>query len=169
MNASALTGNLDITLSAQNDVLTMGAGNDSYRATAGNDTITLGAGNDTVFYTAEGQSLTDATSEATILGSIDKITDWSNGDNTINLNGLATSFVELNAGTQTAVGTAGNLKAAADAVMNQLSANQSAAFQFDGNTYVVAEQDGDTVLENDDFMIQLQGLQDVAATDVVFA
>lgn len=129
----------------------------------------MNSGNDTLFYTNAGQSLTDATSDTTILNTIDKITGWGAGTDVINLNGVATSYVALNAGTQTAVGTAGTLKAAADAVMNQLAANQSASFQYSGNTYVVADVDGNTTLDNADFLIQLVGAHTVDAASISFA
>ncbi len=172
INASGMSGALTIAGSAEADVIVLGSGADTLRATEGKDTITLGAGNDTLVYTNANQTFVGADAAA-LIASIDVVTDWGNGANTISLSGVAnvgTAFV-LQSVVQAAVVAAGgetaSLANAFLAAANAIGAQGVGAFQHGGNTYVLANDATPGTLAAADVAIQLNGLHDLTATNFI--
>ncbi|WP_006786227.1 beta strand repeat-containing protein [Thiorhodospira sibirica] len=166
IDASALTGKLSVTGSGSADIIIGGSAADTIFGSAGKDTITLGAGNDVVDYNAATESFVGATL-ADQVASIDVITDFGNGANKLNLVDFTggTTFVSQ-VTVQTAVGNAADLAAAFTAAAVAIGANGVGAFQFDGNTYVLA-QDASAALADTDLAVQLTGLHTLTADNFV--
>lgn len=190
VNATALTvnagaGNDEITATVNAASLTInaGAGNDQVNvilAQTVNETttITLGAGVDTLAISgvanvaAFGGSAAAQTSQ--INASLTTVTDFSVGDDTLDLSGLSTTvagFGTFTAEQSTAIQGATSLAAALGLVATDLSATANAAanaatFVYGGNTYVYVDDAaaGAThTFGQGDTLIQLTGVTASAA------
>lgn len=128
------------------DVLLGGVGNDVLVANAGLSTLTGGEGAD-VFRVAVASL--NVNSYATI-------TDFAKGD-LLQLAGV-TSFTAA----KVTLGDTAVFQDYANAAINTLATNGSGWFQFEGNTYVVADKgtDGTTFTNSEDFIVKLAGLVD---------
>jgi|GEM_PF-2261341 len=162
------TGNDQIKGGSAADTIVAGAGNDTIIASAGKDTITLGAGNDAVDYNAGAESFVGGTF-AERIASVDVINDFANGTNKLN-------FVDFAGGTtlvaqatvQNAVGSAATLEAAFTAAANAVGQGNVGAFQFGGNTYVLAQETtGAATVGAEDLVVELSGLQTLTADNFV--
>jgi len=161
VNASSHTGVLDITGSANADVITGGTGADVFRATAGGDTYTGGAGADTFIFSAIGQA-----SSTTLT----TISDFVSGTDKLNVNGINDSGTVFNA---TAINgsSATDLAGALNLAAGASAAGTTSYVQFQGNTYVVVDNDTTSASFNasTDAVIKLTGLVTLTASDVVVA
>lgn len=178
VNAADLTGKLTIAGSSQADTIVVGSGGSEVRSTAGNDTITLGAGNDTYALRALTDSLTAVTDDTAILNSVDVINSWGTGSDKINLSSVdvatgtgftSAEFVAQNV-VQAAVDAVGptSLLQASQAAAANLGADKVGAFQYDGDTYVLA-QDGNAAFASTDALVQIVGEHTLGAENFVFA
>ena len=169
VNASTMTG--DLTISGMNTkatgaTITLGAGDDRYEVATSNgaDTITLGAGADTIVYTAVAQSDDD----------MDTITDFTQGEDVINLNTLAHTGAAAVTGIVTSVqfaGTRDSFALAQGALTGagaaSTTASKTAVFQADENIlWVDIDQNG--TLDNNDFRVKLDGITALTAADLGF-
>jgi len=153
-------GDDTITGGAGADVLMGGAGNDTLDGKAGADKLTGGAGNDTFVIAAEAN-----------VNTYDTITDFAAGDkiSIANLAGFTQAKVEL--------GTNAVFQDYANAVINAEATNGSGWFQFNNNTYVVADigaDNGTSFINGQDAIVEITGLVDlsnstVAANELTFA
>jgi len=150
-NFAAATADVTINSGAGNDIITGGAGDDTLNGGAGNDIITGGAGGDTLtggagddvfVYTAFGDSVISSTGTNS---TVDVITDFNTGNDTIDLSALG-GLVQTSAANQIAVGNAvtaagasADLADVVDAVAAVTNDGEMTWFNFGGNTYVVAE------------------------------
>lgn len=177
-NFSAATADVTINSGAGNDIITGGAGDDTLNGGAGNDiitgglggdTLTGGAGDDVFVYTAFADSAISSTGTDS---TVDVITDFNTGNDTIDLSALG-DLVQTSAANQIAVGNAvtnagatAELSDVVDAVTAVTNANELTWFNFGGNTYVVAEgaagTDGAT---GDVLVIELTGVVALTAAD----
>ena len=140
-----------------NDILVGTDGSDTLRGLAGNDTLTGGLGTDILFGgagndTFDFNSILDSVGGATR----DVIRDWNAGDkidlHDIDANGNLAGNQDFNF-----VGTV-------DAGL--AIANYSVGvFQAYGNTYVIADADGDGIRE---FQIEIYGTHNLTAVDFIF-
>lgn len=165
------SGKDTITGGAANDTIVAGAGDDVINASAGADTMTLGTGNDTVVYTAATQTFTVvAGTNAAILAGMDRITDWgAGGTNKINLEGVAgvgTTFVAITTANQTTISEAADLAAAFDSAKDFIEAGEVGVFQYDGATYIFA-QDAAPAVGASDVAIVLTGTHTLTADNFI--
>jgi hypothetical protein len=136
------------------DILNGGAGNDELIGGAGLDTLTGGAGNDDFVIQAE-----------TSLNVYDTIVDFTAGDKI--------SVAALTAFEQTKVDLASTavFQDYANAVINASALNDSGWFQYDGDTYLVADSGFDTAAFTDtmDVIVKIAGLVDLSNSTVAGA
>ena len=168
VDASAFTGKLTLTGSAQADVITGGSAADSLLGGAGDDTISSGDGSDyissgagaDVITTGAGNDLVEMTANAAVL-TFATVSDFAAGD--------ALSFA--NKGTETFNSAAVSLGGGSTLTdyMNAAAAGNGGTngivrwFQFEGNTYVVQDLSaGATFVANTDRAIKLTGLIDLS-------
>ena len=178
VNASSLTGKLTIAGSAQSDAITVGSGGSEVRSTLLSDTITLGSGNDTYVLRDLAHTLSAVTDDTAILNSIDKLIGWGAGTDKLNVatvtgattaNYVVAEYVAQNV-VQAAVDAVGptSLLQAAQAAAANLGADKIGAFQYGGNTYVLA-QDNAAAFAATDGLIQIAGTHTLTADSFVFA
>lgn len=165
LQAGSFTGRLDVTGSAQSDIIVGGSGADIIRGSLGGDTITLGAGKDVVSYANAGQTLGDVGSAAGIANSIDKITDWNSADDKIAFGGAVIDFKTLTASQQTDVTGAADLKVALELAEGFIGAGKTAAFTYGGNTYVFHNV-GAGLTAGADFVVELTGTHTLTADNL---
>jgi len=177
VDASALAGGLEYTAdgAAAGTTVTGGQGSDSLTASGSNDVLNGGAGDDTL----TGANLTQLTGGAgsdtfalnatapTNVNSYSTITDLEAGD-VIDLSAATATGQSFVASAVTLASTA-VFQDFANAAVNQLAADDEdfAWFQFNGNTYIVGNDDqGDATnanFENGvDSIIQIAGLVDLS-------
>lgn len=130
------------------DVLLGGDGNDTLTANSGMAILTGGAGNDLFVI---GTASTNVNSYATI-------TDFAAGD-VLQITG-AGSF----ASAAVVLGDTAVFQDYANAAINALGANDAGWFQFQGNTYVIADIGANETAFNNgqDFIVKLTGLVDLS-------
>lgn len=143
-----------------NDVVDGGDGNDVIFAGSGAvlvaggvaDELTGGAGDDVFFVGANANG-----------GTFASITDFGNGDDSLDFAYLTAGPVDFNAG-QILLGSTAAFQDFLDAA-GTVGVNEVSWFQFDGNTYVVLDVDGGASDFNDgvDQVIELQGLVDLSS------
>lgn len=172
VTANGGAGNDIITGGAAADVLSGGEGNDILTGGANGDTLTGGAGDDVFDYNA----LTDSglTGGGTITTTVDTITDFNVGNDTIDLSGIDAdavaagdqAFTVTSAANQIAIDNAvaalapdATLAQAAAAAAAVTADGQVAWFTYGGDTYVQAETAGD------DLLIRLTGTVALSASD----
>lgn len=136
VSAGEFTGDLTITLNGANAVLaTTGSGNDQITVSGDADVITTGAGSDIVIF-ADGSSTATATVEITDFVAGD-LTDLEEVD-TLEF-GAAATYEGIEAARQTAITADTSLADAAAEAAGQLTANEATAFSWNGSTYVLFE------------------------------
>ena len=152
VDASALTGKLTVTGSDKSDVLIGGSNDDVLITGKGADILTGGAGKDTFVVKA---SVYGASKDITT------ITDFVKGTDKLT---VATSTTDV---TKVAV-TEVTLAAALDQIAAKATAATTAAWGvFEGNTYVVADNDG--TLDATSVVVKLAGTVDLGTTATVAA
>jgi hypothetical protein len=163
VDASAFTGKLTVTGSNQNDIIIGGSGADTIKLSTGADTITLGAGADTVVFNLNGSvpqsTVTSMTTITDFTAGVDKIdvSLFSNGTG-----GFTAAAV--NVSTATTFAQALDLAATADGS----TTGAVKWFQFQSNTYVVADNTAATTFQAaTDSVIKLSGLVTLTAADVI--
>ncbi|MFM6756814.1 MAG: M10 family metallopeptidase C-terminal domain-containing protein, partial [Dolichospermum sp.] len=143
-----------------------GAGNDSLTGGDGSDNLTGGAGNDIFRYTA----LTDSNA-GTLTGAdltFDTITDFTKGQDKIDVTGLGVVFASVfNA--QAAVNGTGQTQLNSivlTAVSTAINATELGYFVLGGNTYILSDVNNDDAATGDDLLIKLSGFSaGLAITD----
>ncbi|MFM6268551.1 MAG: M10 family metallopeptidase C-terminal domain-containing protein, partial [Dolichospermum sp.] len=161
-------GNDTLTGGIGNDTLTGSAGNDSLTGGAGSDNLTGGAGNDTFRYTAVNDSNAGDLTDANL--TFDTITDFTKGQDVINVNGLGVVFASVfNA--QAAVNGTGETqlsKNLLNVVSGVIGANQLGYFVLGGNTYILSDFNSQDAATGDDLLIKLSGFSaGLAITDFI--
>lgn len=165
-------GNDIITGNAGNDTINGGAGNDVITGGVGADAITGGAGNDQINYVSGDSSYAAGTNNT-----MDTIADFNaSGDDTISLD-LATDPTFAGAVTVINVENAiaglsasATLLDALNAVEGVLAADELAWFEFGGNTYVYADENGAGAgYVAGDLVIQLTGSVELQQSDFIIA
>lgn len=169
IDGSAMTGGLTVTSlnTTSATTITGGSGNDSLTAATGTtaDVLNGGAGNDTLTANAGLSTLTGgAGADLFVIGvaslnssSYATITDFQAGDR-IQVTG-ADSF----AAARVTQGDTAVFQDYANAAMNAVGVNDVAWFQYQGNTYIVADMgvDSTTFVNSQDFVVRLTGLVDL--------
>ncbi|WP_310610297.1 DUF4214 domain-containing protein [Limnohabitans sp.] len=173
IDGSAMTGGLTVTSlnTASATTITGGAGNDVLTAAAGAtaDVLLGGAGNDILVANAGLDTLTGGagadvfaiTTASLNVNSYATITDFAAGD-LLQLSSTVTSF----AAAKVALGSTATFQDYANAAISSLGANASGWFQFDGNTYVVADLGADSTTaftNNEDLIVKFTGLVDLGS------
>ncbi len=164
---------------ADNDTIVGGGGNDTITGGTGVDSLTGGAGNDTFIFAAT-SSGTNAGSDALLVASLDRITDFVVVDDTLQFADLGTETFVLQATSQAVVnalngGTgAATLLEALNAVHNALGDGSThavgTAFQFGGNTYATVTYDvAGNYTANTDVVVRLDGLLSLTTADFTYA
>jgi len=160
INASAFTGKLVATGSTGQDVIVGGAGADTINATAGGDTYTGGAGADTFVFGNVNQA-----SRATLT----TISDFVSGTDKLDVNGINGAGTVFNA-TAINVTAAPDFTGALNLAASATAAGTTSYFQFNGDTYVVVDNDAATnAFTAADAVVKLTGLVTLTASDVVVA
>lgn len=182
--ASSLSGgngNDSITGGSGTDVILGGDGNDTINGGGGNDTITGGLGVDVLtggagqdfFVFAAADSATTIASDAALVATIDRITDFVVADDTLRFTAQgAEVFVTqaasqalvdaLNGGTgATTLLEALNAVAAGNGGTNAIAT----AFQFQGNTYAVVDYTAGATFATSDIAVRLDGLHSLTVAD----
>jgi hypothetical protein len=177
--ATAFTAKLTATGGAGNDSLTGGAGNDSLTGGAGNDTLTGGAGNDSLIggtgndifrYVALTDSNADTLTGANL--TFDTITDFTKGQDTINVKGLGLGFASVvsaqaavNAKGITDISTEDKFREVLNAASTAINVDELGYFVLGGNTYILSDDDNNNLATND-LLIKLSGFSaGLALTD----
>jgi hypothetical protein len=146
------------------DTLTGGAGNDTLTGGTGGDTLTGGAGNDIFVYTNPNQSNRLTLTENV---TFDTITDFTQGQDKIQLTGLTTAaqYTAQNL-VQTAVNASGQLTLNADlltAAKVAIGQDKFGAFVLGGNTYILGTNQTPDL--GDDLLVKLAGSFTLVATN----
>ena len=182
IDASGLTGALTATGTALDNTLTGGAGKDSLDGGAGADTLTGGAGNDTLTGGTGGDTLTggagndifvytnpNQSNRLTLTENVtfDTITDFTQGQDKIQLTGLTTAaqYTAQNL-VQTAVNASGQLTLNADlltAAKVAIGQDKFGAFVLGGNTYILGTNQTPDL--GDDLLVKLAGSFTLVATN----
>ena len=164
VDASAFTGKLTVTGTNLADVIIGGTGADNIKLSTGADTVTLGAGADTVTFGAVIASTSTAMTTITdFVSGTDKIdvSAFSNGT------GVFTSTA-VNVTAATTLAQALDLAATADGSVAGALGGAVKYFQFQNNTYVVADNTAATTFTAaTDSVIKLAGLVTLVAADVI--
>ncbi|MFN9600196.1 MAG: DUF4214 domain-containing protein, partial [Dolichospermum sp.] len=161
----SLTGGVD------KDSLTGGAGKDTLRGGAGADSLTGGTGNDIFAYDA----LIDSNAD-TLIGAnltFDTITDFTKGQDTINVAGLGLGFASVvsaqaavNATGITDISTAPNFTTVLNAASTAIDVDELGYFVLGGNTYILSDDDNNNLATGNDLLIKLSGFSaGLAITD----
>lgn len=164
IDAASLTGKLTVQGSGFNDIMTVGSGGSALTASAGNDSYTFGAGKDVITYTAATQSGNGSTTN------LDVITSFGANDQ-LNLDAVtAATTVKSQASIQAAVnaGAPADFAAAVALAATAVGADGVGAFQFQGNTYVLA-QNNTAGYDAGDALIKLVGELTITADNIVLA
>ena len=165
INASESTGNVTISDALKGVTFTGGAGDDTVTLDAGN-TVTGGAGDDTVTLDA-GNTVTGGAGDDTFTINLNTavndrsvITDFGAGD-TIKMGSSANG-----SGADNALGDAlvvNDPKATLDDYVNAATQAEGVAwFQYEGNTYVVVNDDAAGFDAKADYIVQLSGSVDLS-------
>jgi len=157
-------GNDTLNGGAGADTLTGGAGNDTLTGGTGGDTLTGGAGNDIFVYTNPNQSNRLTLTENV---TFDTITDFTQGQDKIQLTGLTTAaqYTAQNL-VQTAVNDSGQLTLNADlltAAKVAIGQDKFGAFVLGGNTYILGTNQTPDL--GDDLLVKLAGSFTLVATN----
>lgn len=165
-------GNNTITAGAGGWAVTVGDGTNSITTGAGDDIIEVGTGVNTVNISAGGDDVVKLTTTSQSSGVFTTITGINAGDS-IDLSGLSGT---LEVGGVTTAGTVLGDKVTVgledyQTYIAQASASAAAGnvawFQFGGNTYIVADDDGNGVFDNGtDAVIKLTGLVDLSTAEL---
>ncbi|MBO9422746.1 calcium-binding protein [Labrenzia sp. R4_2] len=171
VDASGMTGNLNVTglggiLNGTASTVTLGSGNDTITGGMGlgSDKLTTGDGKDTITYTAFAQSAGTK---------VDTITDFAQGSDVLNLQGLVGNATGAPGGIAPATGIlinnqfVGNFAnfGSAQGAVTAASGTQQAVFQQDTNTLWVDSNDDGTLNAND-LQIVLSGITDLTVADL---
>ncbi|MDB9492924.1 DUF4214 domain-containing protein [Dolichospermum circinale CS-534/05] len=143
-----------------NDSLTGDAGKDTLTGGAGGDSLTGGTGNDIFVYTA----LTDSNAGTLTVANLtfDTITDFTKGQDTINVAGLGFASVvsaqaAVNATGITDISTVVNFTTVLNAASTAINVNELGYFVLGGNTYILSDVNGDNAATGNDLLIKLSG------------
>lgn len=167
IDASTLTGKLNVNGSIDNDIIKGGSGADTIRGNLGADTLTGNGGNDTFVF-----GFGNAASESNI-NALDTITDFVKGADKIDLLSFADAAVAAPtaawyAGDVTATAGANNLAQAIALAVSDvnggtqtgsvvLGANEAVMFQYSGNTYVLVNDGTAAYSATDDVLVKITG------------
>ena len=168
--ATAFTAKLTATGGAGNDSLTGGAGNDTLTGGAGNDSLIGGTGNDIFRYVALTDSNADTLTGANL--TFDTITDFTKGQDTINVKGLGLGFASVvsaqaavNAKGITDISTEDKFREVLNAASTAINVDELGYFVLGGNTYILSDDDNNNLATND-LLIKLSGFSaGLALTD----
>jgi len=168
INAAAFTGKLAVTGSNFTDSIIGGTGADTVTLSTGADTITLGAGADIVSFSATVSATVKSTAT-----SITTVTDFVAGTDKIDVSNFSTgagvfTTAAVNVTAATTLAQALDLAATADGSVAGGLGGAVKYFQFQNNTYVVADNTAATTFAAaTDSVIKLTGLVTLTATDVI--
>ncbi|MDH6105677.1 DUF4214 domain-containing protein [Anabaenopsis tanganyikae CS-531] len=162
----AYTGQLTVTGTALNDILTGGTGNDTFRSSADADTLTGGGGNDTFIYTSAAHS--NRVTFDSITGFTEAIPGVGGAAATrqdqIDLRALNFTVADF----EGLVAPAGaNLADAANNAATLIGADRFGYFNLGGNTFILATNQTPDL--TDDLFIQLNGNLPLSTADFILA
>ncbi|MGC1506299.1 MAG: hypothetical protein WA782_19435, partial [Sulfitobacter sp.] len=155
MTVTGGSGNdmLSVSATADSGTFNGGAGNDTFMVAAGADLVTLNGGTGMDTFDFNGVSTTD--SNYAVLSSVDM------GD-TIDLAGLGVNAFNATQVTLS-LGATESTQAFQEAAMNTLATNAAGWFQTGGNTFIVADLDGNATYDAGvDFTVLLTGGVDLS-------
>ncbi|CAM5319824.1 hypothetical protein ATER59S_01004 [Aquamicrobium terrae] len=164
VDASASSGKISLTGTGYNDVIHVGSGGSDLGASDGSDIYHFGDGKDIIHYSAGSQS-----GDGDIT-SLDVIHDFGSND-VIDLSGFGIAnanqvYSQATLAAELANQT-GDLLAYANAAALHIGANHVGAFDFNGDTYVIAN-DGAAGYGGGDLLIKLVGHVDLDAAHFGF-
>ena len=149
IDGSTFTGKLNVTGTAQADIIKGGSGDDTLISGGGADVLTGGAGKDIFNVTAS----TYGTEKT-----ISTITDFVKGTDMLITGAVPTALAKVTV-------TDATLDAALATIAAQAATAGTAAWGvFGGNTYVVVDADGTAAVDANDVVVKLAGTLDLGTT-----